>query len=288
MTVEEPQTGRRFSIILDLESDGRLLIADASGDMPSFVHRFPIDTFPTDEVIGALIGKALGMEKPIIKPINRGVELDPSALLGLKKMPVDIFNNDYLDEVERNALVLCVDIRNFSRFLRDHKEEAVFSLIKDFTSNFLSCVNQFGYGCSYYKLLGDGAIVIWDTTDSASVSEALLVFDTYIDFVEEELFKPYPEIGLAGALVSDLIYKYEISAEASQLKYRDYVGYGINLACRLQGLARKNQLVINQNLANSGLIPFYVADVTDFAQELHHLKGLKPEDQRAVFFYQGS
>jgi hypothetical protein len=288
MMVEEPQSGRRFTIIVELENDGRLLIADASGDIPSFVHRLPVGVFPSDSVIEALVGEALGLEHPILKPVNRGVELDPSALLGLKKMPVDIFNNDYLDQVEPQALVLCVDIRNFSQFLRDHKESAVFSLIKDFTSNFLSCVNQFGYGCSYYKLLGDGAIVIWDTTDSVSVSEALLVFDTYIDFVEEELFKPYPEIGLAGALVSDLIYKYEISAEASQLKYRDYVGYGINLACRLQALAKKNQLVINQNLANSGLIPFYVADVTGFAQELHHLKGLKPEDQRQVFFYQSS
>ena len=60
--------------------------------------------------------------------------------------------------------------------------------------------------------------------------------------MDEELFKPYPGLGLAGALVMDKVFKYEISAEASQLKYRDYVGYGINLACRLQGLARRGRI----------------------------------------------
>lgn len=129
--VEDSQSPRRFTIIVELENDGRLLIADASADIPSFVHRLPVGGFPSDSVIEELIGRALGLDHPIIKPINRGVELDPSALLGLKKMPVDIFNNDYLDQVKSQALVLCVDIRNFSQFLRDHREDAVFSLIKD-------------------------------------------------------------------------------------------------------------------------------------------------------------
>ncbi len=287
MTVTEAGTDRQFTVIVELEKDGHLVIADASGDSPAFIHRVPIDVFPSDPVIQGIIGNALGIQQPIITPINRNIELDPSALLGLKKMPVDVFNNDYLDQVKPQALVLCVDIRNFSKFLRDTKDAAVFSLIKDFTSNFLSCVNQFGYGCSYYKLLGDGAIVIWDTTDQISVQEALMVFSSYISFLEEDLFKPYPEIGLAGALVSDLLYKYEISAEASQLKYRDYVGYGINLASRLQGLAKKNELVLNRNLANSGLLPYYIADSSEFYEQLYHLKGLKPEDQREVFFYKG-
>ena len=84
---------------------------------------------------------------------NGSVELDASTLAGLKKMPVDIFDNVYVGDVKPHALILCVDVRGFSNFLCSHDEEAVFSLITSFTSNFLSCVNQFGYGCSYYKLL---------------------------------------------------------------------------------------------------------------------------------------
>ena len=81
-------------------------------------------------------------------------------------------------------------------------------LRKEFTSNFLSCVNQFAFDCSYYKLMGDGAIVIWDKTSQKTVSEALNVFDTYSDFTEEELFKPYGGLGLAGALVSEKVFSY--------------------------------------------------------------------------------
>ncbi|MBN2811367.1 MAG: hypothetical protein JXP39_05685, partial [Spirochaetales bacterium] len=134
--------------------------------------------------------------------MDQSLELDSSALSGLHKMPVDIFDNVYLDEVKNDALILCVDIRNFSNFLRNNREDEVFRLIKDFTSNFLSCVNQFAFGCSWYKLLGDGALVIWDYTTRESVAEALQVFDTYTEFVNEELFKPYPGLGLGGALVA--------------------------------------------------------------------------------------
>lgn len=213
------------------------------------------------------------------------MELDAAALAGLKKMPVDVFDDVYLGEVKPDALVLCVDVRNFSDFLCSHDESTVFGLIKDFTSNLLSCVNQFGFGCSYYKLMGDGALVIWDQADEASIPEALAVFDTYTEFVDEELFKPFPALGLAGALVVDKVYKYEISAEASQLKYRDYVGYGINLACRLQALARRNELVLNERLYARGLVPARGDASPSLVDELRGLKGLKDEDRERVLYY---
>lgn len=213
------------------------------------------------------------------------VELDASALAGLKKMPVDVFDDVYLGEVKPDALVLCVDLRNFSDFLCSHDEDEVFALIKDFTSNLLSCVNQYGYGCSYYKLMGDGAIVIWDRFDEASSREALSVFDSYAEFVAEDLFRPYPDLGLAGALVVEKVFKYEISAEASQLKYRDYVGYGINLACRLQALARKGELAVNGRLASSGLVAAVPDASSGVLAELRSMKGLKDEDRDGAFFY---
>ncbi len=283
--VEDPITGKRQALLIACEDDGSVMIADADGDIPAFVERRPLGGFPTDELILAEVEKMLGGERRLVSVLDRGVELDQSALDGLRKMPVDIFDNVYLGETKPNALVLCVDIRNFSDFLCCNDEEDVFKLIKDFTSNLLSCVNQFGYGCSYYKLMGDGAIVIWDETDESTVSGALQVFDTYTAFVDEELFKPYPGLGLAGALVTDKVFKYEISAEASQLKYRDYVGYGINLACRLQALARKDELVVNRNLAASGFVPYRQTPHGETAADLRLLKGLKDEDREQVLIY---
>jgi class 3 adenylate cyclase len=213
------------------------------------------------------------------------LELDPSAVDGLKKMPVDMFDGAYLGESHDNALVLCVDVRNFSNFLRSHAEDTVFMLIETFTSNLLSCINQCGYGCSYYKLMGDGAIVIWDETNGNSISEALEIFDAYTSFLDDELFKPFKNLGLGGALVVGKVFKYEISAEVSQLKYRDYVGYGINLACRLQSLAGIGEMVLNEMLVKSSPVPYRVKRSQSILKELHLLKGLKEEDRKRVLFY---
>jgi class 3 adenylate cyclase len=284
VTVADPQ-GKTQTILVICAPDATLAIADAENDIPAFVHRFPLEGFPTQELILSKISEALGSPQQLIQVENQCIELDKSALRGLKKMPVDIFDDVYLGEVKNNALILCVDIRNFSSFLCCNDESEVFRLIKEFTSNLLSCVNQFGFGCNYYKLMGDGAIVIWDETDTTSVQSALGTFDAYIEFANEELFAPYPGLGMAGALVTDKVFKYEISAEASQLKYRDYVGYGINLSCRLQALAHKDQLVINHNLANTGLVPFILGNTVESLHDLTLLKGLKEEDRDSVLFY---
>ncbi|MDR0320405.1 MAG: hypothetical protein LBI28_02790 [Treponema sp.] len=216
---------------------------------------------------------------------NTEFQLDKSLIEGLKKMPVDMFDGIYLGESHKNALVLCVDVRNFSDFLCSKDEIVVFRLIKDFTSNLLSCINQFGYGCSYYKLMGDGALVIWDETNEDTIFEALGIFDSYTEFLREELFKPFGSLGLGGALVQEEVFKYEISAELSELKYRDYVGYGINLACRLQTLAGVNELILNEKLVKPGAIPFRADKSRKILQELRILKGLKKEDRAQVLFY---
>jgi class 3 adenylate cyclase len=214
------------------------------------------------------------------------VEIDISTLKALQKMPVDLFNGIYLEEIKNEALVLCIDIRNFSVFLRENAENAVFDLIKNFTSNFLSCVNQFGYHCSYYKLVGDGAIVIWDEASENHLAEALAVFNEYREFLNNDLFIDSPGLGLAGALVLEKVFKYEISAEASGLKYRDYVGYGINLACRLQTLAEKDELIINKKLITGKKLPFIEKDKSTLSHDITFLKGLRDEDREKVCMYE--
>ena len=213
------------------------------------------------------------------------LEMDTGAIEGLKKMPVDMFDGVYLGKAYSNALILCADVRNFSDFFHTQAEATVFKLIKDFTSNLLSCINQVAYGCSYYKLMGDGALVIWDEANLNSINEAISIFDSYSGFLNEELFKPYPTLGLGGALVMEKVFKYEISAEVSQLKYRDYVGYGINLACRLQGLACANELILNDKLAISGAIPFRVDESEKVLKELQLLKGIMDEDRQRTLYY---
>jgi class 3 adenylate cyclase len=226
------------------------------------------------------------MEIPgIVSSISPAIELDVSAQAALKKMPVDIFDGVYLGETKAEALVLCIDIRNFSNFLCEYDENAVFTLIKEFSSNFLSCINQLGYNCSYYKLIGDGAIVIWDEATGDHLREALAVFDVFRDFLNEDLFVSMPSLGLAGALVLEKIFKYEISAEVAGLKYRDYVGYGINLACRLQTLAEKDQLIVNKKLITEKKVPSRPKRTKKLLHKLEMQKGLQEEDRSTVYIY---
>ena len=213
------------------------------------------------------------------------MELDIGAVEGLKKMPVDMFDGVYLGESCENALILCIDLRNFSVFLHAQEDDVVFKLIKDFTSNLLSCINQFGCRCSYYKFLGDGVLVIWDKSNEETVNEALDIFNTYTEFLDEDLLKSYNGLGLGGALIEDKVFKYEISAEVAELKYRDYVGYGINLACRLQALAGIDMLILNEKLVKSKGIPFRVDKSPQILKELQILKGLKEDDRKQLLLY---
>ncbi|MBQ7611913.1 MAG: hypothetical protein IJU92_02445 [Spirochaetaceae bacterium] len=215
------------------------------------------------------------------------IELDTYTKTGLKKVPIDFFDNEYLGVLKPSALSLCVDIRGFSSFLSTNDEETVFKLITLFTSNLLSCINQVGYGCSYYKLLGDGALIIWDEATEESIKEAINVFITYRDFVNEEIFCNYKNnLGFGGALVLDRVYKYEISAEASQLKYRDYVGYGINLACRLEGLAN-NRLILNHELVEHAKLEYETDESPEIKTALSLLKGLKDSDREKIYLLKG-
>jgi class 3 adenylate cyclase len=288
LKVRNTVTGELRSFLASFGNDGNLTLSDMETDTPAFENHQWFKDCPDDLAIMEAISSLLGASHTLESVADQGAELDPSALAGLGKMPVDIFDDVYLEQVKARALVLCVDIRNFSDFLCCHDEEDVFRLIKDFTSNLLSCVNQFGYGCSYYKLMGDGAIVIWDETDEDTVAAALRVFDSYTEFLNEELFRGHAGLSMAGALVCDKVFKYEISAEASQLKYRDYVGYGINLACRIQALAKGNELVINRNLADTRLVPFREDRDPDLVAELRTLKGLRLEDRDSVLYYDKS
>ncbi len=71
----------------------------------------------------------------------------------------------------------------------------------------------------------------------------------------------------------------------SSLKYRDYFGYGINLACRLQGIADKDRLIVNKILANKKYFDTIVSKDEKLLKELNGLKGLKDDDKGAVYFY---
>ena len=135
--LKDADSGGLTQIALGLECDGTLVITDADHDIPQFTERVRLNGFPTDEAIAAAVSNALGGTREFVKALDSTIDLDASVLAGLGKMPVDIFDNVYLAEVKDDALILCVDMRNFSDFLCANPEETVFDLIKEFRNNFV-------------------------------------------------------------------------------------------------------------------------------------------------------
>ena len=174
------------------------------------------------------------------------VLVEPSVIREMERTPVSLRDDRY----EKNyveALVLCIDLRGFSSYARDNDPDLVAAFLEKYTQELLAAVN--GYSASYYKLLGDGALVIWDRADAEAMSACTELFGLLSEVVDAIAVLHHSNCALAGASTCGKLYKYEIFGECSGLKYRDYIGYAINCAFRLQSVASARELLGQTSLA---------------------------------------
>ncbi len=172
-------------------------------------------------------------------------EIEATVIHEMKKTPISLRDGVY-EKRFLETLILCLDLRSFSSYARDQGRDEVKGFLERYTQELLAAINA--YAVSYYKLLGDGALILWDNPSRGDVDNAVELF-TLLRWVIGETGPAFGyRDSLAGALLVDEVYKYEIYAESSGLKYRDYVGYGINFAFRLQGAARSKELLSTRDL----------------------------------------
>ncbi len=179
-------------------------------------------------------------------PTGEAVLVEAEVVALMERTPVSLRDEKY-DKGYRDALALCIDLRGFSTWSRDAEPPTVASFLERYSQELLAGVNWFAV--SYYKLLGDGALVIWDVASPGAVDAARELFRLLREVVEEVSSSYGSTCALAGALTVDSLYKYEIFGECSGLKYRDYLGYGINSAFRLQSMAAPGELLTSPALA---------------------------------------
>lgn len=200
----------------------------------------------SEQQYGAIDGISLGGD-----PVIDREELAPSILVEadiqreMSRTPVSLRNDSY-EKGYHEALALSLDLRGFSSFTKDTGSELVAAFIEKYSQELLAAVN--GYSASYYKLLGDGALVIWDEATPAHVEDCRDLFRLLRDVVSELAASYGSSCALAGGLALDTLYKYEIFGECSGLKYRDYIGYGINIAFRLQSFAGSGELLASPSV----------------------------------------
>jgi len=171
---------------------------------------------------------------------GESILVDSDVLREMVRTPVSL-RDDHYEKGYLEALALCIDLRGFSSFTMKNKPDRVTAFLEKYSQELLAAIN--GYSASYYKLLGDGALVIWDRPEAGSAYACKDLFKLLREVVVEVAKKYDSGCALAGALTLDTLYKYEIFGECSGLKYRDYVGYGINIAFRLQSIAGPGELL---------------------------------------------
>jgi len=164
----------------------------------------------------------------------------PKVIREMLRTPVSLRDDQY-EKLYVEALSLCMDLRGFSSYALSADRDSMTGFLEKYSQELLAAVNS--YSASYYKLLGDGALVIWDSPDENAVEACRDMFGLLRDVVDEIASAYRSPCALAGAITLDTLYKYEIFGECSGLKYRDYVGYGINIAFRLQSVAGPGELL---------------------------------------------
>lgn len=205
-------------------------------------------------------GASVLVEAPVIREMAR----TPVSLRD------DLYEKGYVE-----ALVLCIDLRGFSSYARDNDPELVAGFLERYSQELLAAVN--GYSASYYKLLGDGALVIWDRADEESMEACRELFGLLREVIDAVAELHGSSCALAGAATTGRLYKYEIFGECSGLKYRDYIGYAINCAFRLQSVAAAGELLCQAGLAERfGLELPALEEARKPAR--HALKGLYDRD----------
>ena len=206
------------------------------------------------------------------------VLVDAEVIREMVRTPVSLRDDRY-EKGYVEALALCIDLRGFSSFALEAERDRVRDFLEKYSQELLAAVN--GYSASYYKLLGDGALVIWDQAGAQDVEACRDLFRLLREVVAELAERSGSPCALAGALTLDTLYKYEIFGECSGLKYRDYVGYGINIAFRLQSIAGPGELLaspaVNERFALGA--PRLEAGRTP---PKGSIKGIRDEDREGI------
>lgn len=255
-----------------IPAEDELVLADR-------IRRVALDpSLGADELARRALGPLLeGLE---LAEVEEGTtEIERTVLHEMRKTPISLRDGSY-EKGYAEGMVLCLDLREFSSFARDFPREQVRGFLERYTQELLAGLNA--YDVSYYKLLGDGALAIWDAPARADLDGVLEFFGILRSIVAEVRSEFGYRGNVAGAVTLDELYKYEIHAETSGLKYRDYIGYGINYAVRLQAMASAGGL-----LGARRLVERFALDAPRLPDEAKPdrcgVKGITDEDYEDVY-----
>lgn len=183
--------------------------------------------------------------------------------------------------------VLFADLRGFSNwcmYAENEQINEIFEVIKEIIVEFPS-----DYLINYWKLIGDGIMLVWEAGGNESnsancaIGAAYELHKKYWYYQKESLHK-VPEgfgIGVCGGNFT----RFKSSTFFESCVVSDYLGPIVNQAARLQSLAKAGEVLVNrrvEKMAKDDDWHSFINVSEDLKNEIASLKGLSP-NEREVF-----
>jgi adenylate cyclase len=194
-------------------------------------------------------------------------------------------------------VVLYADIRNFSDWSFSVSPDQVAEVVQIQYERVIQLAQDYKH--SFHKFLGDGFLLIWETSDHGSIADALqwalgAAFEIHKKYwyTSKDLGYPTPK-GLGIGISCGEVVKVQPETFIKELNEPDFVGYPMNGGARLQSLAGPYGVVldskgvdaaINNNdrvlRENDSVIGLSLLDPTPNAlRRAYSLKGLTKRDK---------
>ncbi|HEB84085.1 MAG TPA: adenylate/guanylate cyclase domain-containing protein [Bacteroidetes bacterium] len=210
-----------------------------------------------------------------------------------------------IEEVEHNAtgeivhaVVLIADLRGFSRWSLESPLKHILQVVR-FTYDRAIELSRDFYA-DYYKCMGDGFLCVWEKTSYRGVSNGLglalgAAFALHEGYYRaRKSFHGLAPEGYGVGISCGRVIKVQPSTWIRELNEVDYVGYPMNCAARLQGLAGPREVLMDQHarriarryprvvlLAEDRRRALELADPDpELLKRARPLKGLRPEDRK--------
>lgn len=182
--------------------------------------------------------------------------------------------------------VMFADLRGFSNWSLNAAPEQISEMYEVISDRIAQMVIDYPF--DYWKLLGDGVMLVWESNDDGSQDADCAIDAAY------ELHKKYgnyrrdlpyelPE-GFGIAICGGYLTRFLSSTFFDLCLVRDYLGPVANQAARLQSLAKPGEVLVNKWVAKKSKFDWHsFEDVTDSMKDkLEGLKGLSTYE-KSVF-----
>jgi class 3 adenylate cyclase len=182
--------------------------------------------------------------------------------------------------------VLFADLRGFSNWSMHAEPEQIHDLYRVMSDIIVEYPTD--YLINYWKLLGDGIMLVWEVdnnesnTANCAIGAAYELHKKYWYYRKDSLHQ-IPE-GFGIAVCGGYLTKFRSATFFESCVVSDYLGPVVNQASRLQRLAKAGEVLVNRRAEKAAKHDWYsfISVSEDLKSEIACLEGLSPYE-REVF-----